>query len=927
MKICTRGFYCAFLLAFATILSQAQTFSALGASENAGNTTTQNQTVTVIAGRTVNILGYWCHDAGCTTSGTAGTDFVSLTCTGETLVQRLAPVYRTAGGSVYGVVDYTITSSVGGSETCTISTGSMFYDALIVSQASGSWTFDQCGIASGNSTNPVVTTGNSTTACTGGTGNLSASNEAILTVAVNSAQTNTVPSSYTQLNAIGMTKKDAYNGSTGTSGSTLTATWSAASDAWVAFVATFSGTGTTATYNGPGSINGVPARVEGLSSVSLTGANGVTASQTVVFCDTTSAGYSVTLPASPKTNEWHIVRNTAALNTCTINGNGRNIDKSGTKALTTGQGAMIVYDGTAWWTMADPQAGVVASPITYYICAKANGGTCVYNGDGGTVAATIADANPCTTKAAPCRTVAGALAKLSSKATFLTPVKISLANSLGTTTDCYLDTEQVVNFATLGGDLYSIWELGWGAVTGPALTDKYPTSYIEFIGDTTTPANVTWTGAATCAGTTPAAHTALRIVGTKAVVHGINFKYFDGAVQSGAVVCASYALCFVDNLTHTGAGGTGAMILMATLNSVGLLGPNLGGSETGIAWADLHSFISSHTPAGYFSTNGTITNNTYSQMMIGANEGGHVVIWGPTTQSYAGTGAYSVYWAQDQSMLEDITAGNATIGSSSLTVNAANAILLQAQGPGSVVYSSCGTSQNTCTLTAIGKHCAANAGGICVENGTNSGGSANDSVTLYGTAIYQPFSGSGTTFGHEMHTWAEFIGNTSATTPASQPGNGVIGYDSGANDFVGSTNGGGTGVIIMPGTYQGHCSGVATANTTISFYDLGNILAATCTANEGGANGFGPAATQAFGAKLLRVVAGTGGVNSSSGVVTLYDNGVATPLTCTVGTGTACVDATHLVQISGGDILTVRMTTQVGETLANVRVSFERRHQ
>src|SRR2546422_6396088 len=53
--------------------------------------------------------------------------------------------------------------------------------------------------------------------------------------------------------------------------------------------------------------------------------------------------------------------------------------------------------------------------------------SCVYNGDAGTVAATIADTNDCATKATPCRTIAGTRAKIASKS-LQVPVTDQLAD-------------------------------------------------------------------------------------------------------------------------------------------------------------------------------------------------------------------------------------------------------------------------------------------------------------------------------------------------------------------------------------------------------------------------------------------------------------------------------------------------------------------
>ena len=73
----------------------------------------------------------------------------------------------------------------------------------------------------------------------------------------------------------------------------------------------------------------------------------------------------------------------------------------------------------------------------------------------------------------------------------------------------------------------------------------------------------------------------------------------------------------------------------------------------------------------------------------------------------------------------------------------------------------------------------------------------------------------------------------------------------------------------------------------------------------------------------LRVKAGAGGVNGSSGVVTLRVNAGNTAVTCTLGTGTTCTDTANTAAVAAGDRVTISVTTQAVETLADVQVAFE----
>jgi hypothetical protein len=404
----------------------------------------------------------------------------------------------------------------------------------------------------------------------------------------------------------------------------------------------------------------------------------------------------------------------------------------------------------------------ITSATTFYVCPSGLS-NCAYNGDGGNVITSISDSNSIAaaqSKLTPWATIAHAAAVLAN-ANITAPVTVQLAD---TSTSCYQDKEIVFNPTAAGGEKYQIFEIGWSNASGQTInyTDVYPQSYIEIKGNISTPANVNWTSAATCSGTTSAGRTAVRFPHTIAVVHGINFKYWDGNnVDNAAVQAQDHSTLFVDNLTHTGAGGSGSRLVLGTYHTLMLLGPNLNGTETGVGFIDNFSEATTHTPAGYMSS--TVTNNTYAKEIWIANEGSHFTVWGPTTQSFSGTAAFTVYRAQANSAINTAQAGSG-IGTvpSNFTLSAANSTLLQADT--SAIFNSCHSTNNTCNLSSYAKHSGVTLGGIVFDFDNAQAASGSDTYTGVGTIMYSPF---GTPSGTAL-AGATLKASTAVNTPLIQ---------------------------------------------------------------------------------------------------------------------------------------------------------------
>ena len=124
-----------------------------------------------------------------------------------------------------------------------------------------------------------------------------------------------------------------------------------------------------------------------------------------------------------------------------------------------------------------------------------------------------------------------------------------------------------------------------------------------------------------------------------------------------------------------------------------------------------------------------------------------------------------------------------------------------------------------------------------------------------------------------------------------------------------------TAVPAVSSSLWSKLTGTCTSSSTLGFYNLGQTAATSCTSTV---LNLGQSFTQNETVLGIYVSVGTGGVNASSGVVTIFKNGVATPITCTVGTTGFCSDFTHGTAFFASDVISAQVTTQAAETLANV---------
>lgn len=189
--------------------------------------------------------------------------------------------------------------------------------------------------------------------------------------------------------------------------------------------------------------------------------------------------------------------------------------------------------------------------------------------------------------------------------------------------------------------------------------------------------------------------------------------------------------------------------------------------------------------------------------------------------------------------------------------------------------------------------------------------------TVTPSSVVAPAAQVGPAVGPYACSFTATLSNAHSAGVSIVSGDGGIGEA--ANDS-GAAYGLYNGVIPL----NGRCTG--TANATAGIYGLTGInpTNSTILCNSTAvvvANVPGTVIPRAGLLKSLSVTATAAGTNASSGAVTINKNGVATALTCTVGTGTSCVDNTHSVVIASGDILSVTYTDQTSDTLAGLNVT------
>jgi hypothetical protein len=190
---------------------------------------------------------------------------------------------------------------------------------------------------------------------------------------------------------------------------------------------------------------------------------------------------------------------------------------------------------------------------------------------------------------------------------------------------------------------------------------------------------------------------------------------------------------------------------------------------------------------------------------------------------------------------------------------------------------------------------------------------ANDTTT--GTFANKTFGTSTNTLNIGSQGITSVSGNTGevATVSGSKPNGDYVKFDSNGNVVDG-----GGGATANNAIFQYYSVGLVASSLT-----NGYLVPASGSASSASSGGEDFVIPYSCTFKNLYGNALSGGVNSSSGVVTVFIAGSASVVTFTFGTGTTGSDTTHNAAITAGQAYSIRISTQASETLSNPRVTVQ----
>jgi hypothetical protein len=119
-------------------------------------------------------------------------------------------------------------------------------------------------------------------------------------------------------------------------------------------------------------------------------------------------------------------------------------------------------------------------------------------------------------------------------------------------------------------------------------------------------------------------------------------------------------------------------------------------------------------------------------------------------------------------------------------------------------------------------------------------------------------------------------------------------------------------------SFYGGCGGNATAGTATGMYPLLGQLASSTGTCSAAYSAPGALMVNSSGTvQNLRCSTNVAGISGSDGVCTVYINGTASAVTCTIGTGTSCTSGGLTAAITAGQRVSINILPATGTTALN----------
>lgn len=396
----------------------------------------------------------------------------------------------------------------------------------------------------------------------------------------------------------------------------------------------------------------------------------------------------------------------------------------------TGAGSHAVQDAGA------PPALAITANVTVY-AAPAGLTTCSYNGATGVACTPSTTAATCGTQAIPCQEFSTVAAKFNNFA-IIPPavVTVQLSDTAGNALPsgkCYQPNG--VTFQNIFPNTGAPEVIVYAADVPMNGADTYPASYLYFLGNPSTPANINITGATTCGGTTSSNKQAVVMFGGQWRMNGMSVNYF---TANAVEVRGAGGVLYAENITGNGdnAGGGQDYLVGAIAGGVARLGGTWNNTNDGVCdTGSVNSQCDFESLNGQFTL--TYSNSTAGENAFLVNESGYMNLQ-CVTMTFNGSGAYHAFQAQNSGKIQGNQPPSCT---STVTFNAANATAYNVVA-NSFIADFCGNTRFICNFTALGQLANSQQGSYftCALNANCQAGT-NPSTISSGGSIRGPGTG------------------------------------------------------------------------------------------------------------------------------------------------------------------------------------------